>query len=241
MKPGRFRIEFGQAAIGDDADVLGQILVPQFNLAVWRGAGENLSRSAYMQSLDLDSLGQANPLRDNYFKSLFSLPVSSSPSQRLAMIAALTANLRTADFPAEAPSGINQPHDDFTRRDLASALYDLTTHFAASIGKRSRVTLLIFYPDGNHFWHSDGGPARGIITLRGNKGTIWRPDSSLVGQTCSYGTYWGDVEPEKQDFIQSIEPGDMAIFKCKNHKNPLVHATPESNEPRLVAIMGPSP
>jgi hypothetical protein len=92
----------------------------------------------------------------------------------------------------------------------------------------SGACLFIFTPSANEggFWHTDKGKYRATATLRGDIGTIWSPDHFLdYEHSDRKETYWGDVEPDDAD-IQIIQPYDMALFKCQDFSNPLVHATP---------------
>jgi hypothetical protein len=88
------------------------------------------------------------------------------------------------------------------------------------------------------FWHTDDGPARGIVTLRGAEGTLWRPDETLPRGKPRHLGYWGPVNLTRTPQAQKLEPGDLAIFKCRGNENPLVHASPLCTKTRLVMIMG---
>ena len=234
MVMGRFRAKFANAAVSHDPDVLAQIATPQFNLAVWKGAAKSLRQSSYMQGLDLDALEGGEPWQDNYFKALLTHGVGDAlmPKRRRAGLAYLDEQLAEAGFPeAKRDRAMN-------RKVFGETLYDFAGHFAAAMGRGVGFTLLKFRPDPGMFWHTDGGPARAIVTLRGDEGTLWRPDQSLPKGKPRNLTYWGPVKLAHQPYAQTLEPGDMAIFKCRGNENPLVHASPLCTKTRLVMIMG---
>lgn len=234
MVMGRFKVKFANAAISNDPDVLAQIATPQFNLAVWKRAAEPLRQSSYIRNLDLDALTGDEPWRDNYFKSLLSHGVgpAMSTKRRRSGLAHLDEQLAQAGFPeAKLERSVN-------RKVLGEKLYDFAGHFAAAMGQRVGFTLLKFRPDPGMFWHTDDGPARAIVTLRGDEGTLWRPDQSLPAGKPRNLTYWGPVKLAHQPYAQTLAPGDMAIFKCRGNENPLVHASPLCTKTRLVMIMG---
>ena len=234
MVMGRFRAKFANAAVSHDPDVLAQIATPQFNLAVWKGAAKSLRQTSYIQALDLNALEGEAPWQDNYFQALLSHGVGDGLTQksRRAGLAHLDEQLAEAGFPeARLDRTMN-------RKAFAGALYDFAGHFAAALGRGVGFSLVKFRPDPGMFWHTDGGPARAIVTLRGEEGTLWRPDQSLPKGKPRHLTYWGPVKRADQSYAQTLEPGDMAIFKCRDHENPLVHASPLCTKTRLVMIMG---
>lgn len=109
--------------------------------------------------------------------------------------------------------------------------------------KEMRGQLMAFHPSvrnvGAHegagnagFWHEDGGHHIGITTLKGDQGSLWRPNHIKINGD--------DVDVENQDFIQKMDVGDFAIFKALKKKNPLTHATPVSpltKQKRLVLLL----
>lgn len=238
MVMGRFRAKFANAAISHDPDVLAQIAVPQFNLAVWKRAADPLRQSSYIKNLDLDSLGADAPWQDNYFQSLLThgRGLNMSVRRRRRGLAYLDDQLAEAGFPESPPKSSGDR--TMNRQILGQKLYDFAGHFAAAMNRNVGFTLLKFRPDAGMFWHTDGGAARAIVTLRGEEGTLWRPDQSLPAGKPRDLTYWGPVKLAHQPYAQKLEPGDMAIFKCRGNENALVHASPLCTKSRLVMIMG---
>jgi hypothetical protein len=230
MAMGTYKEKFQHAAISHDPDVLDLIAQPQINLTVWKRAA---AAQSYVENLDLESLGPQEPWKDDYFKVLLTHgnKVASPPKVRRRSEQALARKMADVGFPDDSV-------DD--RKDLAARLTRFNDLFAQAAGlDAAGFSLLLFRPRGHMFWHTDGGPTRGIVTLCGDVGTLWRPEPSLPAGKPRNLTYWGNVDPAKQDYIQSIEPGDMAIFKCRAAENPLVHASPTCQKTRLVMIMGP--
>ena len=228
MTMGTYKEKFQHAAVSHDPDVLALIGHPQINLTVWKRAA---SSQKYVENLDLQALGPQAAWKDDYFKVLLTHGYRgpSSAKARRQSERALEQKMTDSGFP-----------DEDGRKDLATRLISFTDIFAEAAGLNGAgFSLLLFRPRGNMFWHTDDGPTRGIVTLRGDAGTLWRPEPSLTPGKPRNLTYWGNVEPEKQDYIQSIDPGDLAIFKCRDAENPLVHASPTCQQTRLVMIMGP--
>lgn len=233
-----FREKYQHAAIGRDLSVLSEIARPSINLAVWKNAGAALKRDAYLQALDLDALGPGLAWRDDYFKILttWKFNPAAPAKQRRWFESGLEEQMEEAGFPAQGPGPLLGG-----RRRLANQIIsfaDIVAQQAA--GSRVGFSLLLFRPDDNMFWHTDGGPMRGIITLRGDTGTLWRPEPTLSREYDRRAAYWGDVQPEQdKDKTQAIEPGDLAVFKCRAAENPLVHASPVCQKTRLTMVMSP--
>ncbi|MGZ9108942.1 MAG: DUF1826 domain-containing protein [Micavibrio sp.] len=230
MAMGTYKEMFQHAAISHDPDVLGLIAQPQINLTVWKRAN---AAQNYVENLDLESLGPHEPWTDGYFKLLLNHGYTAqSPTKiRRQNERALAEKMAEKGFPDDRKGG---------RQTLATRLTNFTDLFAQAAGlDGAGFSLLLFRPRGHMFWHTDAGPTRGIVTLRGDVGTLWRPEPSLPAGKPRNLTYWGNVDPAKQEYTQSIDPGDMAIFKCRAAENPLVHASPTCERTRLVMIMGP--
>jgi len=218
---------FRQAAEGDFPGVLENIRRAEINLAVWNDPLSAASK-AYLAGLNLKKLARGREWEDGYYAYAGDLRAASSKKD-LAKAA--------TDALKDLPNGEGK---DALARDIGK----LVEAFAkASRGRNVTGTLLIFKPtaEGGGFWHADQKKRRGIITLKGDRATLWAPDDAPLKQQDEEGIYWGCVNPRKQKFIQEIAPQDFAIFKCLPFPNPLKHATPVppmSTEYRLALLIG---
>lgn len=218
---------FKQAANGHFAGVLEKIRVPEINLSVWQNPLSAESKT-YLANLQLKKIGGSSRYLDGYFKILGR--VFRVSENRLA---------------ASVDKLLNKLPEREGKDALRADVGKLFQAFTGALQKKSAgFSLLIFKPaaDGGGFWHTDAGKHRGIITLRGNRGTLWAPETARLQKEDESGIYWSKVNLEKQKFIQEILPQDFAIFKCRPSRNPLRHATPPPSicrEYRLALIMYP--
>ena len=218
---------FRQAAEGISPSVLKKIRRAEINLAVWHDPLSPESK-AYLAGLDPQQLAGGRPWRDGYFTDIGRLKASTTKQARAKAVAGLLENL---------PAGKGR---DALARDVEKLVVAFTR---AVNGKNITGSLLVFKPtkDGGGFWHADSDNQRGIITLKGDKGTLWAPDDAPLKKEDKKGVYWGKVKPVKHTFMQEMKPQDFAVFKCLPFPNPLRHATPPpplSSEYRLTFIMG---
>ncbi len=203
--------EFRQAAIGNTQRALDAIRQDAVNLAVWRDPLSPETKK-YLEKLPLRKLAAQGRNQDNYCFRLYDSVVVPDHMNKIL--------LQTLSVLPESKG----------RESLVMDTIKLAEAFTRATGAPPEVAhLLVFKPakDGPGFWHVDDGNNLGIITLKGDTGTLWRPDESLpadVEDRCK--TYWGNVKPETEHYIQQLARYDFAIFKCNKAPNPLVHATP---------------
>jgi hypothetical protein len=138
------------------------------------------------------------------------------------------------------PIAFGKDYDAFERD-----IFRLTEVFGAAIQKNElRAQLIVFKPrprlagqgaSNGGYWHVDGGNYIGIITLKGDCGTLWRPsEDGKIDESDK------DVDVSNLGDAQQIKPQDFGVFKARKQKNPLVHATPPyplTQKNRLVLLL----
>ncbi|MCI5059697.1 MAG: DUF1826 domain-containing protein [Alphaproteobacteria bacterium] len=224
---------FGQAIIADYPAALRHIQTEDINLAIWQSPLSDETKS-YLKKLQLKKLTRKNKWYGDggYWtylgKSTIIEPFSQNLSQKdkLRLIQQTFGNLPSTDG----------------KEALSTDILKLTQEFAKATNcEKMSFNFLVFKArPQTSFWHTDIKSHRGIITLKGNLGTIWQPNKSLPRTKDRNKTYWGYVKPD--DTIQQMKSGDFAIFKCQDSKSPLVHATPPTfmtRGYRLALLMGP--
>ena len=234
MHQGSCQTLFKQAVIGDHPGILARIHHPQINLAVWKDALKTPATASYANQLDLDAICPDQEWRDDYYKNVTGMQHRRSWTQktRAGAQAELDSRLERAGFPVAG----QMPGE--TRKNLAAGIGRIAEFFARAVNEdHVTFSLLLFRETEAAFWHTDGGPERGIVTLSGDDGTLWLPDCILPKNHDRRAVYWDEAQKQTLP-VQEIGPGDMAIFKCGAQDRPLVHSSPARTRPRLVMTMG---
>lgn len=216
---------FEHAVSSDNPKVLEEISREDINLAVWENPLSPHSRQ-YLDGLDLNR--DIVPKNSQYYEHT-----------KIQVFNRETGTQTMAELVDYLP-------DREHKEALIDDLVRLKDSFLKATGfDQVNVAPMLFKPraaDRSNplstpgFWHTDGGNNIGIITLKGDKGTLIRPNSSVT----NYQSEIRKIEaviPEEQPFIREIGVGQFAIFKCLNHDSPLIHATPPypmTRERRLV-------
>ncbi len=221
---------FKQAVLDTSPAALAHIRKAPINLAVWEDALSPASKK-YLQTVDLEKIAMHYSLRDGYYYHVNNYASSSLQHEAAKIKKALLKHF---------PRGQG-------KNALANDIGKLMRAFQKATGNsKVHANFLVFTPSKIGFWHTDSHtgttPHRGIMSMIGDRGTLWRSDESLPKKHKRTDLYWGSVQPEKDaTFCQEIAPLDFAIFKCNVFPNPLVHATPPtpmSMTRRLAFIVG---
>jgi hypothetical protein len=206
---------FNQAVFSENPAVLAQINLGEINLAVLENALSPQAR-IYAERLNLPELCKDHACTDNYYFLLGRAKLDPEDPQRRQAIATLVSSL---------PEGGG-------KETLVDDMLKLSDEFArAASAQEIGMSLIAFRPGSRPgeggYWHTDPGVMWTNITLAGERGMLWRPDESLPADQPRAQPHWGNVDPRTEPgIIQQINPGDLAVFKCRFYPNPLVHATP---------------
>lgn len=210
-----FKHSFNQAVFGDNPAVLAQINRDEINLAVWENALSPEAR-AYADHLNLPDLCTDRVCTGNYYFMLGRATLDPDDQHRRQAIESLVSSL---------------PEDD-GKVTLVEDMLKLSDEFARAAGAEEiGVSLIAFRPGSESgqggYWHTDPGVMWTNITLAGETGMLWRSDQTLPADQPRNQPHWGRVDARVEaGIIQHLNPGDLAVFKCRFYPNPLVHATP---------------
>lgn len=226
---------FGQAVIGDDPAILRKIMERDINLA---SCDFPLSADGqrYLDALDLEQ--SFDGLDFDRASGGYALNVKTLFSTEYHQGGGFSADVsRLPDLPGR---------ESFVR-DLARA---------AALFCQSTVTsditcqLYINHPKETSLWHRDNKTdKRGFITLAGDRGTFWRPNSTVENwqgeivngeRVNNYGWFGKD----HMDQAQQMGIGKLSIWKGDEHERPLIHAEATgqvAQKPRMNFVMQGKP
>jgi hypothetical protein len=219
----RYTSDYNQAVNGFKPDILTEIRRREVNLAIWRDPLCGSTKS-YLKTLPLLKLSKkAKKLEEAcYLLSHVDIPPYKAKESIKELIKPL-------------------PYKE-GKAALEEDLVRLTEAFKAATGKRpDSVQLLIYKPlkSLGGTWQTETGKKRGVITLKGDCGTLWHPNEHLPEEYDLEEVM--AVDPETDKLHLQVKPHDFAIFNGSDTTNPLVHATPPRfmcAQHRLVAVLG---